>query len=210
MDCRVSCLIAAAGLLALATAGVTAAAQPAPVLQLSGHDFPELLVKLRETGANGEPVALSCDRIRSKRIDELDPLWKQAVERIHVDCQDLNEHDDGFDMTATMVTGFLKAGQVQFAGMPVTEVRLMDSELWGDHQYLLDRPYAEIRETLKTFLAARCRAQQDSSRALVASPCSVLETGEGLYLQAGESGGIWMHPAPEAPQRTVYAEAWSY
>ncbi len=210
MDCRAPRLIVAAGLLALATSGAAAAAQPAPVLQLSGYDFPELLVKLRETGANGEPVALSCERIRSKRIDELDPLWKQVVERIHVDCQDLNEHDDGFEMTATMVTGFLKPGQVQFAGMPVAEVRMMDSELWGDHQYLLDRPYTEIHETLKTFLEARCRAQQDSSRALVASPCSVLETDEGLYLRAGETGGIWTHPAPDAPQRTVYAEAWSY
>ena len=210
MDHRFPCLIAAAGVFALATSVAASAAPPAPVLQLSGHDYPELVVQSRELGADGEPLALSCERIRSKRIDELDPLWKQAVERIHLDCQDLTRQDDGFDMSATVVTGFLKPGQVQFAGVPVAEVRMMDSDLWGDHQYLLDRPYAEIRQTIKAFVESRCHAQQDHAGALMVSDCAVLETAEGMYLRAGESGGIWMHPAPEEPQRTVYAEAWSY
>ncbi|NDK39130.1 hypothetical protein DT603_09785 [Pseudoxanthomonas gei] len=191
-------------------AATALAAQPAPpVLQLSGNDFPELVVISRETDANGESGMLSCDRIRSKRIDELDPLWKQAVERIHLDCEDLGEHEDGANMAATVVTGFLKPGQVQFAGVPVAEVRLMDSELWGDHQYLLDRPFTEIRDAIKTFVESRCRAQSESSGALVTSDCNLLETPEGVYLQTSEVGGIWMHPSQDEPQRTVYAEAWA-
>lgn len=208
MDRRFPRFPAAACLLALAAAAPVSATQQAPVLQLSGNDFPELVVLSRELDTEGEPVALSCDRIRSKRIDELDPLWKQAVERIHLDCQDLTEQDEGFDMAATIVTGFLKPGLVQFAGVPVAEVRMMDSELWGDHQYLLDQPYAEIRETIKTFVESRCGAQENSG-ALVATDCSLVETTEGLYLETGELGGIWLHPAQDQPQRTVYAEAWS-
>ncbi|MET0893120.1 MAG: hypothetical protein ABWY01_06075, partial [Pseudoxanthomonas sp.] len=122
---------------------------------------------------------------------------------------DLTAQDDGFDMATTIVTGFLRPGLVEFAGVPVAEVRMMDSELWGDHQYLLDRPYAEIRDAIRSFVESRCRAQSESSGALVTSDCSLLETPEGLYLRASEVGGIWMHPAQDEPQRTVYAEAWA-
>ena len=209
MDRHFSCLLAAAALLVLVSPGLASATQPAPVLQLSGNDFPELVVLSLEPDANGDPVAPSCERIRGKRVDELDPLWKQAVERIHLDCQDLTEQDEGAEMAATVVTGFLKPGRVEFAGVPVAEVRMMDSELWGDHQYLLDRPFPEIRDTIRNFIESRCRAQQESSGALLAIDCSLVETAEGLYLQASEIDGIWVHPAPDEPQRTVYAEAWS-
>ena len=131
---------------------------------------------------------LSCDRIRSKRIDELDPLWKQAVERIHLDCQDLTGQDDGFDMAATVVTACSGRAMVQFAGVPVAEVRMMDSDLWGDHQYLLDRPYAEIRDIIKAFVESRCRAQQETSGALVARDCTWVETAEGAVPASREIG----------------------
>lgn len=206
MECRLFRPAIAFCLLTAATSGLAA---PAPVLQLAGNDFPELVVHQPAYDENGNPLDLACDQIRSKRIDELDPLWKQAVERIHMDCEDLTEESAGFDMIATVVIGFLRPGAVQFAGVPVAEVRLMDSELWGDHQYLLDRPYAEIRDAMKAFVESRCRAQQENTDSLVVSSCALTESDEGLYLEASELGGIWMHPEQGNAARTVYAEAWS-
>ena len=39
--------------------------------------------------------------------------------------------------------------------------------------------------------------------------CELTETAEGMYLEAGPLGGIWIHPQHDDPQRTVYAEAWA-
>jgi hypothetical protein len=200
----------ASGLLAMAaTCRAAIATEPVPVLQLAGNDFPELVLHRPAEDENGDRLPLACDQIRGRRIDELDPLWKQAIERIHVDCEDLTEEQDGFDMVATVVTGFLRPGSAQFAGVPVAEVRLMDSELWGDHEYILDRPYAEIRETLKGFIESRCRAPREDPQALLGDTCKLTETEQGIYLEADSVGGIWLHPLQEDPLRTVYAEAWS-
>ena len=185
------------------------AAMPPPVLQLSGGDFPELTVHQPSFDEAGNQLPMACDQIRAKRIDELDPLWKRSVDRIHLDFEEVKEEEAGFDMVATTVTGFLKAGMAQFAGQPLAEVRLMDSDLWSDHQYVLQRPYEEARDALKQFIEARCRAQQDNPAALVENNCLLTESEEGLYLEASELGGVWVHPEQDDPQRTVYAEAWS-
>ena len=207
MECR---RFAFASLLSLSTlAWPSRAAAPAPVLQLSGGDFPELTMHQPGFDEAGNPLPMACDQIRAKRIDELDPLWKRGMDRIHLECEDLKEEDAGFDMLATTITGFLRAGMAQFAGQPLAEVRLMDSDLWSDHQYILQRPYAEARDALKQFIEARCRAQQDNPSALVENDCAVTESEEGLYLETSEVGGIWVHPEQDDPQRTVYAEAWS-
>ena len=181
----------------------------APVLQLSGDDFPVLIAHQPARDENGELLPVACGQIRGKRIDELDPLWKQVVERIHVDCDDLKQELAGFDMIATVATGFLRPGTVEFAGLPVAEVRLMDSEMWGDHEYILDRPYAEAAETLERFVESHCRATEDNREALARNTCEFTETDEGMYLEAGPLGGIWIHPERDAPQRTVYAEVWA-
>ena len=182
---------------------------PEPVLQLSGGDFPDLIVHQPSFDEAGEPLPVACDQIRAKRIDELDPLWKRSTDRIHLECEDLKADDAGFDMVVTTVTAFLKEGMAQFAGQPLAEVRLMDSDLWGDHQYILQRPYQETREALKRFIESRCRARQDDPDALVQNDCALIESDEELYLQAGEIGGIWVHAEEGRPDRTVYAEAWS-
>lgn len=182
---------------------------PAPVLQLSGDDFPVLVVHQPMRDEDGILLPLACDQIRDKRIDELDPLWKQAIERIHVDCDDLKQEAAGFDMVATVATGFLKPGSVELAGIPVAEVRLMDSEMWGDHEYILDRPYADIREALERFVESHCGASQDDRQALPRNTCELTETAEGMYLESGPLGGIWIHPEHDDPQRTVYAEVWA-
>ena len=117
------------------------AATPDPVLQLSGGDFPELTVHQPRFDDAGNQLPRACDQMRAKRIDELDPLWKRSTDRIHLECEDLKADDAGFDMVATTVNGFLTEGMAQFAGQPLAEVRLMDSDLWGDHQYILQRPF---------------------------------------------------------------------
>ncbi len=208
MECRFSRLVLA---LALPVAAQCAsAAAPAPVLQLSGGDFPDLTVHRPVFDDKGNQQAVACEQIRAKRIDELDPLWKRAMDRIHLDCDEVKEDDAGFDMVATVATGFLKPGMAQFAGQPVAEVRLMDSDLWSDRQYILQRPYGELRDSLKLFIESRCRAaHQDNPGALVANSCTPAENEEGLYLEAGELGGIWVHAEESDPARTVYAEAWS-
>ena len=218
IECRINrrllafCLLATAAFASLATTPPVPPvpmAVPMPVLQLSGDDFPVLVVHQPVRDEDGIPLPLACDQIRGKRIDELDPLWKQAIERIHVDCDDLKQEVAGFDMVATVATGFLKPGMAEFAGIPVAEVRLMDSEKWGDHEYILDRPYAEIRETLERFVESHCRAPQDNREVLAHDACRLTETVEGMYLEAASLGGIWMHPQQDDPRRTVYAEVWA-
>ena len=55
MDRHFSCLLAAAALLVLVSPGLASATQPAPVLQLSGNDFPELVVLSLEPDATLAP-----------------------------------------------------------------------------------------------------------------------------------------------------------
>lgn len=219
MECRRNlrllgfCLLASAASSSLAMPPAVPAAA-GPLLQLSGDDFPVLIAHQPARDGNDDLLPVACEQIRGKRIDELDPLWKQAVERIHVDCDDLERETTGFDMVATVVTGFLRPGTVEFAGIPVAEVRLMDSEMWGDHEYILDRPYAEIREALERFVESHCRASQDNAsqenlQALPRNTCELTETADGMYLEAGPLGGIWIHPERDDPRRTVYAEAWA-
>lgn len=196
-------------LAAVSSAAVAGTPLREPVLQLTGDDFPDLIVHQPAYDETGAARPLACDQIRGKRLDELDPLWSQAVDRIHVDCDDLHEDEAGFDMIATEITGFLKPGTVQFAGLPVAEVRLMDSELWSDHQYILARPFTQVRDTLRHFVEARCLAPREASEALASHRCTVTEDEQGLYLESSEIGGIWVHADPDDAQRTVYAEAWS-
>ena len=211
MECRFFTIpVVSAFLLAMTTMPVRADTPvDAPVLRLVGSDFPELVVHVPRHDAMGVQVALDCDQIRAKRIDELDPLWKQAVERIHLDCDDLDVEDEAFGTVATVITAYLKPGAAQFAGVPVVEVRMMDSDLWGDRQYLLDRPYAEIVDAVRAHLESRCRMQQDDPGVLAQGDCNLVHQDEGLYLDTSEVGGIWLHPDQDDTQRTVYAEAWA-
>lgn len=203
-------LLAAALLLSVTASGRAATqAGDAPVLQLAGNDFPQLVQYLPALDETGRPLPLDCSQIRARRIDELDPLWKQAVSRIHLDCEDLTVENAGFDMVATVITAFLKPGKVQFAGLPVTEIRLMDSELWTDHQYVLDRPFADSRQALKQFAQARCRARRDDPTQVLHGECLVREQEQDIYLEGAAPGGVWIHADPEDPRKTVYAEAWA-
>ena len=210
MECRFPSLAIVLCLAAMpALPGLAATPPAAPVLQLSGDDFPELLVRRQVFDESGDPRVRSCDQVRARRIDELDPLWKQAVDRIHLDCDELGEDEVGMDTIATTATAFLKPGKVHFAGLPLLEVRLMDSDLWSDHQYLVDRPYAEARAGLLAHIESRCQVQQDNPSLLVRHDCKVLVREDGLYLETHEAGGIWIHAGSDDPRHTIYAEAWA-
>lgn len=202
--------IATGVLLALAAAPAWSATPPGdPVLQLAGDDFPELAVHVPRYDAEGRQAALDCNQIRAKRIDELDPLWKRAVERIHLDCDDLSADYGGDASVATMITAYLKPDTVRFAGLVVREVRLMDSDLWGDHQYVLDVPYSAAVETVREHIESRCAALWDDPTRIASSACvATLQEGE-LYMSTGEVSSVWLHPDRNDPGHTVYAEAWS-
>ena len=202
---RLTCLL---GLFGPATACLALSPTP-PVLHLSGDDFPSLIVHQPVLLESGLPAPLSCVQIRGKRVDELDPIWKKVTGRIHLECDDLTLESAGFDMVATTATAYLLPGTVRFAGIPVTEVRLMNSELWSDRQYLLDQPYAAIHAQIVNHLQSRCRSRQDTPGLLGVSHCEIHDEAEGLYLEIGDQGGIWVHPDPDNPDMTVYAEAWS-
>ena len=106
------------GLLVAPATACLALSPVAPVLEVGGDDFPSLIVHQPVLEESGLPAALSCAQIRGKRLDELDPLWKRATGRIHLECDDLTLESAGYDMVATTATAYLLPGAVQFAGIP--------------------------------------------------------------------------------------------
>ena len=201
----------------IATAAATEAARAAdatdagaPALQLADAGFPELLMRRAGFAIDGSRPALACDQIRPRRIDELDPAWRRIVQRIHLECEPLAAMQDGeVDTIATVVTAYLEHGTARFLDSPVAELRLMDSDLWSDHQYVLDTPYPRIVDTLQPLLVARCQATHDDPAALARRDCKVTRTEQGMFIDSSAVGGAWLYPDPHDPQRTVYAEAWA-
>ena len=201
-------LIALPWLLAFTTVQAAAPTENV-ILQVSGTDFPLLILHLAQLDESGLPAPLACEQIRAKRVDELDPRWKRAVERIHLECDELQPGTEDGLMVATEILAYLRPGTVQLAGVPVVELRMADSELWGDRQYLLGQPFEEIAGTLQRHMEARCQMQSDDPTRVVAGDCAVTVDPRGLYLRTSEVSGIWVHADPDNPQRTVYAESWA-
>jgi hypothetical protein len=210
MECRFPALLACV-LVALTVAPAWAAtplpAPPPTPHAVRGGDFPELVVHLPALDAVGAPMPLDCAQVRARRIDELDPVWKHLVERIHLDCEPL-AIDDATGTIATTLTAYLRPGAVQLAGAPVTEVRLMDSELWSDRQYVVGRPFADAADALAAHVSMRCAMAQDDPAALGMGDCDLVRTKRAVFVDSG-AVGIWIHPDPYDAARTVYAEAWA-
>ncbi len=181
-----------------------------PTLQLGQSRFPELLMHLPRLDQAGSRVALACDQIRARRLDELDPTWKRAVDRIHLECEPLPSLGDGEPETiATVVTAYLKPGTALFLQAPVVEVRLMDSDLWSDHQYVLAAPYPELADALQRHLLTRCEAAPVDKAILSRRDCVATRSEEGLFVADRAVGGAWAYPDPFDARRTVYAEGWA-
>ncbi len=132
------------------------------------------------------------------------------MQRIHLECEPLAApQDDADESIATTVTAYLHPDAARFLDWPVVEVRLMDSLLWSDRQYVLDAPYPAVARAMRKPLVARCQAMQDEPSALVRRDCTVTRTDQGMFIDSSAGGGAWVHPDPHDPQRTVYAESWA-
>lgn len=210
MECRPLFAPAAAGLLLMAGAQVRAENKAAPpLLHVAGGDFPALVMVVpADHASQALDVAPGCERIRARRLDELAPGWRQHVVRVELDCDDALADDESEALTAVNARAQLHPERVRLAGQPVTEVRLMDSQRWGDHQYVLAAPYVAAAPALRRFVEDACR-EQATARETVNTACTMLEAEDGLYLPAGDAGGIWIHADPDDDTRTLYVEAWA-
>lgn len=210
MECRHLLAPAAAGLLLVAGARVHAGeTDPPPPLHVAGGDFPALVMVVpEEHAAQGLQASPTCERIRARRVDELAPAWRTRVARIELDCEDTLADDAQEALTAVSARALLHPGRVQLAGHPVAEVRLMDSQRWGDHQYVLAAPFAAAGPEIRRFVEASCLARTLADEA-PATACAMLEADDGLYLPTSDAGGIWIHVDPDDATRTLYVESWA-
>lgn len=216
MDCRKPLTLMLTGPLWLALAAVGHCMEPpvpaVDVVHVVGGDFPVLVQVLERPMLAGDVGSLlepGCADLRARRIDELPLPWRRIVDRVHLDCERVGAESSGLDMIALASTAYLKPGTVRMAGNPVIEVRLMDSELWGDHQYVLDADYASVAADLRALVESRCAQQQMREEDAGGSGCSMTVGPAGLYLSTDDISGVWIHADPDNPQRTVYAEAWA-
>lgn len=185
---------------------------PPPGFDVRGGDFPVLV---SDTGLPppldeaGEAEPPGCEAVRARRVDELPWPWRDAVDRIHLDCQSMPAPGADTELLAIVSTAFLKPDRARLAGHPIAEVRLMDSELWGDHQYVIAAAYPEAARDLRTLVETDCLQRHLREEHAGAPACSMQAQGDGLYLQIDEVSGVWIHADPDDSQRTIYAEAWA-
>jgi hypothetical protein len=210
MECRHLLAPAAAGLLLMAGARVRAEeAGAVRMMQVAGGDFPALVMVVPgEHATHGPDTMPGCDRIRARRVDELAPGWQTRVARVELECEDTLADDEQQTLTAVTARAVLHPGGVQFAGQPVTEVRLMDSQRWGDHQYVLAAPFAAAGPIVRRFVEEACLARTLAEET-PATACTMLAAGDGFYLASSDAGGIWVHADPDDATRTLYVEAWA-
>jgi len=210
MECRHLLAIATAVLLLVAGARVRAGEVDAPrVLHVAGGDFPALVMVVPDEHAvHGRQAPPTCERIRARRVDELAPGWRTRVSRIELDCEDTLADDAQERLTAVTARALLQPDRVQLAGLPVAEVRLMYSQRWGDHQYVLAAPFAAAGPAIRRLVEDSCLARTLADEA-PATACTMLEADDGLYLPTSDAGGIWIHVDPDDATRTLYVEAWA-
>ena len=210
MECRHLLAPAAAGLLLVA--GARARADDAVgtrALQVAGGDFPALVMVVPgEQAGFGPDVLPGCDRIRARRLDELAPGWRTRVSRVELDCEDTLADDARDALTAITARAVLQPDRVRMADQPVAEIRLMDSQRWGDHQYVVDAPYATAAPALRRLVEEACR-QRTLAQEVPLETCTMVEADAGFYLPHDEVGGIWIHADPDDATRTLYVEAWA-
>lgn len=210
MECRPLLALAAGLLLAGGARAHSEDGGASRVLHVSGGDFPALVMVVPgEHVARGVADAMpGCDRIRARRLDELAPGWRQRVARIELECEDTLADDEHDMLTAVAARALLHPGRVQLAGQPVVEVRLMDSQRWGDHQYVLASTYPQAAPVLKDFVEDACRARVLAEEG-APGRCTMLQADDGYFLPAGDAGGIWIHADSDDATRTLYVEAWA-
>lgn len=180
-------------------------------IDLVGQQFPMLLVW--SPPADPEDPSgqgpLPCNNVRALRVDELDAKVAPLVETVTLDCEvgkGIEDEPDGI----TTVVAKLKPNAANFGGVPIVEIRMMDSAWGNDHQYLLDAPFNSSKETITASIRQHCLGNDPSSNP-GSSTCVVTpeDMHKGIYIDRGEGGGLWAHPDPDDAQRTIFASAWS-
>ncbi|KRG70164.1 hypothetical protein [Pseudoxanthomonas dokdonensis] len=216
-------MLLTAGVLAIAAvqAGerVAETARPQPpakvVHQVHGHDFPLLT---RATGAavmldaQGLPQQPGCEAIAARRPQDMPAPWPLLVRRILLECE-ADDEDPARPVVAISATALLEPGRVRMAGFDVSEIRLMDSARWGDHQYVIAQPFARVSQPMQALLQKQCQRGQalPATGSQVPAGCTVFANDQGLYLPADTNTGtgIWVYPDPDNPDASIYAESWA-
>ena len=198
-------------LMLLASLSATAAQR---ALQLDNSDFPAL-VTVQPMPEDDTRYGPDCAHMKVRSVDALKRRWRSVIARIDFECKDLTGEESGYSAATseTTITVLLKPDTVTFAGIPVIELRMKSSELWGDEQFILDTPFTQTGPVLQRHLETTCGLSKKRLRESKQRTC-VIEEGAfwhngGLYIRTSELGGTWAHPEEGHPQRTVYAEAWS-
>jgi hypothetical protein len=210
---RASIIRPAAGalfaLLIVVSASVHAATGGAVGTDLVGRPFPSLKTTLTMT-AETHPGASPCDAVRAMRLDELDAEWAPMVADIALSCEVGQGIEDEPDANTTVVAK-LRPKAAHFGGAPVVEIRMSDSAWGNDYQYVLDARFGSARQRLSTAIRAHCLKNSDAAADAPDTVCRIQGDGVhgGLYIDTGEGGGLWLHPDPDNPRRTIFASAWS-
>ena len=210
MRCCVASLVMPA-LMVLSSSSAGAAQR---ALQLDNSDFPALVI-VEPMPEDDTRYGPDCAHMKVRSVDALKRRWRSVIARIDFECRDLTGEESGYSSATseTTITLLLKPEAVTFAGFPVIELRMRNSELWGDEQFILDAPFTQTGPVLQRHLETTCglskqRLRESNQRICVIEEGAFWHNG-GLYLSTGELGGTWAHPEEGHPQRTVYAEAWS-
>lgn len=196
----------------VAAAGTRGADGNSSGVDLVGQDFPSLKTTIEslESPEQAAPGASPCDAVRALRLDELDEIWKPMLAKIALTCE-VGTGIEGEPDANTTVVATLKPKAAHFGGAPVVEVRMMDSAWGNDYQYVLDARFRAIKPRLTSAIRAHCLAVRGAAPDAPETVCRI--EGDmihgGLYIDTGEGGGLWAHPDPDNPRRTIFASAWS-
>ena len=210
---RVSITRSAAGplfaLLIVVSASVRAATGGAVGTDLVGRPFPSLTTTLTTT-EEMSPGASPCAAVRALRLDELDAEWAPMVADIALSCEVGQGIEDEPDANTTVVAK-LRPKAAHFGGAPVVEIRMSDSAWGNDYQYVLDARFGNARQRLSTAIRGHCLKNFEAAADAPDTVCRIQRDGVhgGLYIDTGEGGGLWVHPDPDNPRRTIFASAWS-
>lgn len=165
--------------------------------------FPKLVAGL-------ESDDQTCAARHALKPDEVASPWRGRVADIAMQCSSVEgvngEPDVSIDAQAKVI-----GGTVQLGGVPVREVRLSNSWAGDDKSFTLVGRYADLYKKLGPMIRARCVQEWKKSTGSATGWCAM--RGDpihgGLFVEAGELGGVWLHPDPDNPNQTIYADAWS-
>lgn len=132
---------------------------------------------------------------RVRTPNELHTPWNGLVEAIVALPEDKVPGLEAEDDPMIRIQVRLYPSAATLGGVPVYALMLFRSDWSEDRQYVLDLPYPQARDALLPLIEIRLRADE-----------TLEEDGAGghggLYVE-NEEGGLWLHPDPHHPDRTL-------